>query len=511
MTSPLLRSRTALAVTIILLASLVSACVVRSSAPPRPAQYAFVPAIEGMDVERARNVLGRAGFRLGGITKETTRRAPSGTVLHQDPKPGTRYRQGSGVSVLLARQMGSVPRLRGMRLERAERVLERAGFQLGQVTERVSDRAREGAVIRQSPKPAQAAELGSRVNLVVAGAQARMPNLEGLHYKAARKSLRQAGLELGEVTEKLTDRRRDGTVLRQRPRVGLRVAPGEQVDLVIAVAPRQVPRLKGLSLKRAGKTLKRAGLPLGQVTERMTDKAPAGTVLRQHPRAAEQVAPGTEVDLVVARRAPANPDYSDDYHQVPRLTGLPLKRAGKTLKRAGLPLGRVTDRPSNKVPAGTVMRQHPKAGEQVPPGTRVDLVVARLAGLSKPAKPDYRTKPTEPEERTERDDRREQDERAERAERADPAKAAMARVPKLHGLSVKAARRALKGMGLRAGRIKKEHAKKGKPSTVVAQTPAAGTRVEAGTSVDLVIKLPRQGVNPSRVDESPLNAKPPRD
>lgn len=450
-------SKATLAATFLLAVSLLSACnvVIRDPAPQRPPQLGAVPAIEGMHLGRAEAALERAGFHLGRVTKETTRRAPSGTVLWQEPAPDTRAYRGTAVDVVLARQMAAVPKLRGLRLERAEHVLERAGFHLGQVTERVSDRARQGAVIGQSPAPSRLAELGSEVDLVVvARAQPAVPSLEGLSLKAARKSLRQAGLDLGEVTEKLTDRRPDGTVLRQRPRAARRVAPGTRVDLVIA--------------------------------------RPAAAAVR-----------------------PAKPDVAVKPRQVPRLEGLSLKRAGKALKRAGLALGQVTERPTNKAPAGTVIRQDPRAESRAAPGTRVDLVIARLAGLSKPVKPAERAKP------------------AERTEPATlPAKAAMARVPKLHGLSVKAARRALEGIGLRAGRITKGRADKGKLDSVVAQTPAAGTRIEAGTPVDLVIRGPepsvspaRQGesapngeakaaINPARADESPLNSKakaPPRD
>ncbi len=69
--------------------------------------------------------------------------------------------------------------------------------------------------------------------------------------------------------------------------------------------PVGVPSVTGLPLPSAKTQLEAAGLSLGSVTER-TAPGPPNLVLAQTPTSAEQVSPGSAVDLVVsAGTAPA--------------------------------------------------------------------------------------------------------------------------------------------------------------------------------------------------------------
>jgi len=365
------------AATLLLVISLLSACTVVTREPARQPQLGAVPAIEGLNLAAAEATLERAGFHLGTVTKKTTRKAPSGTVLWQEPAPNTLAYEGTAVDLLLARQMASIPRLRGLRLETAQQVLQGAGFHLGQVTEEPAERRPQGSVIAQSPKASRLAEQGSAVDLVVARAQPRVPKVKGDPLKAARKALKRAGLQIGEIREKVTVKWLDGTVIRQRPRANKRVEPGTPVDLVVARAPHAVPRLGGLGLKRAKKALKRAGLALGKVTRRTTDEARAGIVIAQAPGDDAYVAPNTPVDLVIARAAP----------RVPQLSGQSLKKAKKSLKKAGLPLGQVTKQTTDRARPGTVIAQSPAAATPATPGIRVDLVIAQAAAKTQAPAP----------------------------------------------------------------------------------------------------------------------------
>ena len=385
---PLPGSKAALTATLLLAISMLSACTVVTREPARPLQLSAVPAIEGMKLASAEAALGRAGFRLGRITKETTRQAPSGTVLWQEPAPDTLAYEGTAVNVLLARQMASVPRLRGLHLETARQVLKGAGFSLGQVTEEPVDHGPQGSVIAQSPAASRIAEQGSAVDLVVARTLPRVPKVKGDPLKRARKSLKRAGLRVGEVREKITEKWLDGTVIRQKPRAHRRVEPGTRVDLVVARAPRAVPRLGGFSLKRAKKTLKKAGLSLGKVTYRANDEARAGTVIAQAPGDDAYVAPNTAVDLIIARAVP----------RVPQLSGKSLKKAKKSLKKAGLSLGQVTRQTSDRARPGTVISQSPAAAAPAAPGLRVDLVLAQPPAKTQPESAERRASPARQDE-----------------------------------------------------------------------------------------------------------------
>jgi beta-lactam-binding protein with PASTA domain len=63
---------------------------------------------------------------------------------------------------------------------------------------------------------------------------------------------------------------------------------------------------------------------------------------------------------------------------VPKLVGLKVETARRTLKKAGLTVGTVKERTSDK--AGVVLEQDAAAEKEVPLGTPVHLVVGRVKG-----------------------------------------------------------------------------------------------------------------------------------
>jgi serine/threonine-protein kinase len=88
-----------------------------------------------------------------------------------------------------------------------------------------------------------------------------------------------------------------------RPPAATTVAPGSRVALVVSRgAPTiAVPDLLGLSAVDARVRLEEAGLELGGVTRRRTPGTAPGTIIAQRPASATLAAPGTLVEIVVAR------------------------------------------------------------------------------------------------------------------------------------------------------------------------------------------------------------------
>jgi len=88
-----------------------------------------------------------------------------------------------------------------------------------------------------------------------------------------------------------------------RPPAGTALAPGAGLILVVSRgAPTiPIPDLLGMSSADARTRLEMEGLQLGTVTRRRTGEAAPGTVVGQRPGAGTLAAPGTVVDVVVAR------------------------------------------------------------------------------------------------------------------------------------------------------------------------------------------------------------------
>ncbi|HEX6912435.1 MAG TPA: PASTA domain-containing protein, partial [Longimicrobium sp.] len=148
-----------------------------------------------------------------------------------------------------------------------------------------------------------------------------------------------------------------------------------------------VPNLSGRTVAEARRLLAAAGLELGRVAEG-TGTGTAGTIMQQQPRAGSGVAPRSDVRvwLVPARQVAGQPPVltrpppvtrppvtqEPQRATVPRLVGRTAQDARVALAAAGLEPGAVQELNVSGTP-GTVVRQSPRAGTAVQPGSPVGL------------------------------------------------------------------------------------------------------------------------------------------
>jgi serine/threonine-protein kinase len=193
-----------------------------------------------------------------------------------------------------------------------------------------------------------------------------------------------------------------------------------------------VPELTGLTLREAEATLARTGFAAGDVSESRSGTVPAGTVVGQQPPQGARARAGAEVDLVV--EAPSA--------RVPSLRGLSQDAAVRELDRLALEVGSIRPVETTDVPPGTIVSQSIDPQSLVEPGTRVDLGVA-----------------------------------------VEPAVA----VPRLEGMTLERARAALAEAGLGLGRVVEQATPRARAGIVVAQRPSAGSRIAAGSVVQITV------------------------
>ncbi|HOK10616.1 MAG TPA: PASTA domain-containing protein, partial [Candidatus Hydrogenedens sp.] len=111
-----------------------------------------------------------------------------------------------------------------------------------------------------------------------------------------------------------------------------------------------------------------AGLTVGLITQECNDTVPSGDVVSQDPLSGQQVVPSTAVNLVVSTGpCPVT---------VPNVVGMAQNSAEDAIVGAGLTVGLITQECSDTVPSGDVISQDPLSGQQVLPGTAVNLVVS---------------------------------------------------------------------------------------------------------------------------------------
>jgi beta-lactam-binding protein with PASTA domain len=258
-----------------------------------------------------------------------------------------------------------------------------------------------------------------------------------------------------------------GVVAQQSPPAGSSVEPGSTVTVTLALPQVIVPRLYRMTLAQATQTLEKYSLQRGNVYGENTD---ASTVASQSVPAGTHVPPGTSVGVTLVAPAPVQPpvpqpvqpqvpqpvppqvpqpappqvpqpapsdgQQTEPQVVVPNLTKMSSNQAAAVLASVGLLRGQVTG-PST----GLVSDQTPIAGSMVAADTPVNLTLA----------------------------------------------AATVVVPALMQESQDIAEDRLKVFGLKSNFSRAENWKANAVHVVVDQTPSAGTSVDVGSTVDVVI------------------------
>jgi beta-lactam-binding protein with PASTA domain/predicted Ser/Thr protein kinase len=127
-----------------------------------------VPDLVGRSRDEAERLLGDAELRAAFTEREDAEAAP-GTVLEQDPAPGTRVDKGETVELVVAREPEEVP-VPGVIDEEeaaAVRALEDAGFEVNVEETAAETPDDDGIVLEQDPEPDTPRPQGSEVTITV--------------------------------------------------------------------------------------------------------------------------------------------------------------------------------------------------------------------------------------------------------------------------------------------------------------------------------------------------------
>ena len=263
--------------------------------------------------------------------------------------------------------------------------------------------------------------------------QIDVPRVTGLQLSEARERLDRAGFEEVEVERErsLADVDR---VLRQDPDPGEQAAREDTIVLVVSDGPGKVavPSVRGLTRAQAVRELRRADLR-ANVGERPSERVDAGLALGTSPPGGTDVDRRSQVRLLVSS-GPAE-------IAVPNLVGLSLDSATARLDDLNLTY-RVTREESDS-PEDEVIAQDPSEGSSLEPGGTVALTVA------------------EPAEQV--------------------------TVPFVTDLSEDEALSALSDEGLRGSVRRRDVDDPDQDGVVIEQRPAAGSDVDPGSSVTLVV------------------------
>lgn len=195
-----------------------------------------VPDVKGMTYAEAKDELEAVNLRIKEGELVESNRYEDGEVVSQDPDDGemARARQAVVVDICRGGQEGTVPKLVGLTESEAREMIERYGFELGEVTTDTGKREK-GEVMRQNPKAGTEAEPGSKIDIVLSdGNGAEVPNLVGLSESEARAALERAGFTVGTVSRANSDSYAKGTVISQQYDSGTLLEKGRSVSFVVS-------------------------------------------------------------------------------------------------------------------------------------------------------------------------------------------------------------------------------------------------------------------------------------
>ncbi len=335
----------------------------------------IVPNLAGVTLGQAQASLILQGLVVGNMRWAYSATVPAGTVISQDPAAGKIVSVSTAINLLLSLgpQLAAVPDVTGRPQAEAQTALSDAAFTLGAVTQSYSLTVAAGLVISQDPAAGTLAAPASAVNLVVSqGPQPlAVPNVVGATQADAGAAIVAAGFAVGTVVQGSSPTVPAGIVMGQNPAAGAMMIPGTAVDLVVSQGPQSVPvpDVVGRAQSDAQATIAGAGFSMGTVGQAYSATVPAGSVISQDPAAGAVMLPGTAVNLVVSQ--------GPQPVAVPDVAGKTQADAETAITSAGLVPGTVTLEYSDTVADGGVIRQEPVPGTLLPPGSAVNLIVAK--------------------------------------------------------------------------------------------------------------------------------------
>jgi beta-lactam-binding protein with PASTA domain len=271
-----------------------------------------VPGLTGKTSREAADTLHARGLEVA-FVNQVSDDVPRGEVISQDPRAGTRVKEGSTVTARISAGRGTapVPPVEGLGESEAKDAIAKAGFN-PKVTRAFSDDVAKGQVISQSPQPGTERTKGGTVTLTVSkGPEGiAVPKLTGLARDDAEAQLKDLGLSAN-VTEQESSKE-TGTVIAQDPAAGKAVDKGATVSLTVAKARPEVPDVStdNPTAEDAQKELEQAGFKVRVKRDATAPPEFAGLVVKQDPAPGERRSTGATVTITVGAEATPTPTPS---------------------------------------------------------------------------------------------------------------------------------------------------------------------------------------------------------
>lgn len=194
----------------------------------------------------------------------------------------------------------------GMTAIEAQRSLEDLGLVMEQGQAIASDTVDKGKVAATDPKPGSLVDIGSTVTIQLSSgaAEITVPDVSGQTQEAARKTLEDAGLQVGSVKYEDDSKVAADRVIRTTPEAGSSATKDDEIILVLSSGYVSIDsgQVVGKTQEEGLKYLADLGLQTNTISEETTE-APNGQIIAVDPSGRVKV--GSSVTVKVAKTPPA--------------------------------------------------------------------------------------------------------------------------------------------------------------------------------------------------------------
>ena len=169
-----------------------------------------------------------------------------GRVCIQDPEPGTEIPKESTITINLSKgnKEGLVPSVLGMQKDDVEAFLQSYGYELGNV-KTITSPEKAGMVLEQSPVAGSTLDKESSVDIIVSDGKGTekgtVPSVTRMSLEDAKKAIKAAGFEVGNITYDWDSSIGKGYVIYQQYQANSQLDKGTAIDLQVSSGPEPEP------------------------------------------------------------------------------------------------------------------------------------------------------------------------------------------------------------------------------------------------------------------------------
>jgi beta-lactam-binding protein with PASTA domain len=198
-----------------------------------------VPRLQGLTSVDAERLASSQGLVLFVENRFYSPDVPEGHIVSQAPAPETKVRRGWRIRVAesLGPQRAGVPNVIGQSERVAEINISRRGLEIGNVATIRMPGAVPQTVVAQNPPPDAKNALSPKIALVVASNESSqtyvMPSFVERSAADATTAVQQAGFTLGKVELVQDATGASGTIVRQFPPAGQKIAAGGTISFIV--------------------------------------------------------------------------------------------------------------------------------------------------------------------------------------------------------------------------------------------------------------------------------------